>query len=173
MVGLVGWWRRVELEKSREEKNTRRVESKKVIAQEQRKLGHKAKLTFLRKFYPDCSTSPGGKTLNLIHAHKKSELLTHPSDIVKNIRGRELSFSPQAKLKAGGGGFLAEIFSPSKKSKIRDKINFFENGRLGDEEPVLRLPDCTEMETTKVVGKFTDKKAAMDVQSSEGQNCLD
>ena len=116
------------------------------------------KLDFVRKFYPDCSTSPGGKSLKLIHSNKKSELLKHPSDIVRNSRLRELSFSPQANRKAGGGGMLAELYSPSKRSEISNKINYFENGGLGDlAKPVWGLSDCTELETTKLVGKFMDK----------------
>ena len=37
MVGLVEWWRRVELESSREEKNSRRMESKIVNTERDRK----------------------------------------------------------------------------------------------------------------------------------------
>ena len=132
MVGLVGWWRRVELELSREEKNTRREETREVNTTNDRKLKEQSKLNFLRKFYPDCSTSPGGKTLKLIHTNNKSELLEHPSDIVRKNILEELSFSPQAKRKAREGGILAELYSPSKRTKILNKINYFENGGLSD-----------------------------------------
>ena len=50
MVGLVGWWRRVELEASKEDKITRRLEQKK-----------ESKHNFLKKYYPNCTTSPGGR----------------------------------------------------------------------------------------------------------------
>ena len=105
----------MELELSREEKNTRIVETREVNTLKDRKLKEESKLNFLRKFYPDCSTSPGGKAHQLNHTHKKSELLEHPSDIVKNTRLKELSFSPQAKRKAEGGGI--ELYLPEKKVK--------------------------------------------------------
>ena len=105
MVGLVGWWRRVELELSREEKNTRREETREVNTTNDRKLKEQSKLNFLRKFYPDCSTSPGGKTLKLIHTNNKSELLEHPSDIVRKNILEELSFSLRLNGKLGRGAF--------------------------------------------------------------------
>ena len=77
VVGLVGLWRRVELELTREEKNTRRVEKREVKTSNHRKLKEQSKLNFLRKFYPECSTS-GGKTLKLIHTNKKSKLNHDP-----------------------------------------------------------------------------------------------
>ena len=83
MVGLVGWWRRVELEALKEDKITRRLEQK-----------NESKLNFLKKYYPNCTTSPGGRMKLL---NKNSELLEHPSDNGKNIRTAELSFSPQPK----------------------------------------------------------------------------
>ena len=104
----MGWWRRVELELSREEKNTRIVETREVNTLKDRKLKEESKLNFVRKFYPDCSTSPGGKSLKLIHTNKKSELFT------------------------------------SKRSKISNKVDYFENGGLGDlTKPVWGLSDCT------------------------------
>ena len=158
MVGLVGWWRRVELESSRVEKNSRRVESKTVNTERDRKQREESKLNFLRRFYPECSKSPGGKTLKLIHTHKKSEFSDHPSDSVRASRLEELSFSPQAKRKAGGGQVLAELYSPSKRTKVINAINFFENGGLSDlVEPVRKLSTCADLETTKLVGKLLNK----------------
>ena len=122
------------------------------------KLKEQSKLNFLRKFYPDCSTSPGGKTLKLTHTNNKSELLEHPSDIVRENRLEELSFSPHAKRKAREGGILAELYSPSKRTKIRNAINFFENSGLSDlVEPVWKISTCTDLETSKLVGKFVNK----------------
>ena len=158
MVGLVGWWRRVEQESYRIEKTSRRLESKTVSAERDRKQREESKLKFLRKFYPECSKSPGGKTLKLIHTHKKSEFVHHPSDSDRASRLEELSFSPQTKRKAGGGLNLADLYSPSKRTKIRNTINFFENGGLSDlVEPVRKISTCADLETTKLVGKFEDK----------------
>ena len=89
---------------------------------------------------------------------KESEFVHHPSDSVKTNRLEELSFSPQSKRKAGGGLILSELYSPSKLTKIRNTINFFENGGLSDmEEPVRKLSTCTDLETTKLVGKLENK----------------
>ena len=155
MVGLVGWWRRVEQELSREENNTRRVETKALNTARERKLKAESKLKFLRKFYPECTTSPGGKTLKLTHTHKNSELLDHPSDIVRKSRLEELSFSPQAKRKAGEGGTLTGVYSPSKRVKFINNFNFFENdGRNDLAKPSSRLSESTDMETTELVAKY-------------------
>ena len=62
---MVGWWRRVELESSREEKNFRRVESKTVNTARDRRQREVSKLNFLRKFYPECSKSPWRKNFEI------------------------------------------------------------------------------------------------------------
>jgi hypothetical protein len=62
------------------------------------------------------TTSPGGR---MKLSNKNAELLGHPSDIEKHIRPAELSFSPQSKRKAGGGGHLEELNSPSKRLRFR------------------------------------------------------
>ena len=134
------------------------MESKTINTERERKQREESKLNFLRKFYPECSKSPGGKTLKLIRAQKKSEFVDHPSDSVRRSRFEELSFSPQAKRKAGGGAILAEVYSPSKRTKIRNTINFFENGGLSDlVEPVRKISTCPELETTDLEGKFKNK----------------
>ena len=53
MVGLVGWWRRVELEIEKLDNKRRKLE-------ENRRRKEENKLEFLRKFYPNISTTPGG-----------------------------------------------------------------------------------------------------------------
>ena len=84
--------------------------------------------------------------------------MDHPSDSVRASRLQELSFSPQANRKAGGGEILAELYSPSKRTKIINAINFFENGGLSDlVEPVRKLSTCADLETTKLVGKLLNK----------------
>jgi hypothetical protein len=66
------------------------------------------------------------------------------------MRTAELSFSPQPKRKAGGGGHLEELNSPSK----RLRFTFWENGGQSDmAKPISRLSDCLEIETTELVGK--------------------
>jgi hypothetical protein len=53
---------------------------------------------------------------------------------------------------------LAELYSPSKRTKIKNKINYFENDGLSDlAKLVCGLPECSELETTKLVGKFENK----------------
>ena len=78
--------------------------------------------------------------------------MDHPSDSVRASRLQELSFSPQANRKAGGGEILAELYSPSKRTKIINAINFFENGGLSAlVQPVCKLSTCTDLETNKLV----------------------
>ena len=121
MVGLVGWWRRVELEASKEDNITRRLEKKATNTTIERKQKKESKLNFLKKYYPNCTTSPGGR---MKLSNKNSELLGHPSDIGKHIRTAELSFSPQSKRKAGGGGHLEEFNSPSKRLRFKNNFTF-------------------------------------------------
>ena len=87
-------------------------------------------------------------------SNESSELLGHPSDIGKHIRTAELSFSPQSKRKAGGGGHLEEFNSPSKRLRFRNNFTFWENGGQSDlAEPFSGLSDCLELTTTELVGK--------------------
>ena len=148
----------MELEAYREEKSSRRVERKTVNTTSKREQKQESKINFLRKFYPEVSKSPGGKTLRLIHTHSKSELSVHPSDIVQGNRLEELPFSPQAKRKAGGGEHLSELYSPSKRTKFRSNLKFFENGGLSEvAKPIWRLSEGTEQATTELVGKLWNK----------------
>ena len=100
-MGLVGWWRRVELEASEEDKITRRLKKETINTAIEKKQKKESKLNFLKKYYPNFTTSPGGR---MKLSNKNSELLEHPSDIGKHIRTAEISFLPQAKQKAGRGG---------------------------------------------------------------------
>jgi hypothetical protein len=52
-VGLVGWWRRVELENDKLDNKKRKLE-------ENNRKKEENKLEFLRKFYPNISTTPRG-----------------------------------------------------------------------------------------------------------------
>ena len=54
MIGLIGWWRRVENEKSKE--------SKKTGTPDGWKLETDARINFVKQFFPDLSESPGGNT---------------------------------------------------------------------------------------------------------------
>ena len=54
MIGLIGWWRRVENEKSKETKKTGTPDGW--------KLETDARINFVKQFFPDLSESPGGTT---------------------------------------------------------------------------------------------------------------
>ena len=87
-------------------------------------------------------------------SNKNSELLEHPSDIGKHIRRAELCFSPHPKQKAGVGGHLAELNSHSKRKRFRSNYTFWENvGHSDLVQPISGLLDCSEVETTELVGK--------------------
>ena len=116
MVGLVGWWRRVELESTKLETKIRKLE-------EDRRKKEENKLEFLRKFYPNISTTPGGSE-KLKSGKKTLNFLTHPSE---RYRQDEFSFSPHAKRKTGGGGHIGAhtLASPSKKLKFTKQLSFW------------------------------------------------
>ena len=116
LVGLVGWWRRVELESTKLETKIRKLE-------EDRRKKEENKLEFLRKFYPNISTTPGGSE-KLKSGKKTLNFLTHPSE---RYRQDEFSFSPHAKRKTGGGGHIGAhtLASPSKKLKFTKQLSFW------------------------------------------------
>ena len=123
LVGLVGWWRRVELEQSKLESRTRKLEGKVKKTEEERKRSKENKITFLRKFYPNISKTPGGSE-RLRPGENSSSILKHPNN---NTHGnRELSFSPLTKRKAEGGGTFRQIFFTYKEIEIFGKSKILE-----------------------------------------------
>ena len=72
MAGLVGWWRRVELESMKLEIKRRKLE-------DDRRKKEENKLEFLRKFYPNISTTPGGSK-NFKSGKKALNISTRPSE---------------------------------------------------------------------------------------------
>ena len=81
-MGLVGWWRRLELENEKQESKKRKLE-------EDRRRKEENNLKFLRKFYTNISTTPGGSE-RLRSGKKTLTVLTHPNACNKL---EELSFS--------------------------------------------------------------------------------
>ena len=106
----------MELESTKLETRRRKLE-------EDRRKKEENKLEFLRKFYPNISTTPGGSE-NLKSGMKTLNFLTHPSE---RYRQDEFSFSPRAKRKTGGGGHIGAhtLASPSKKLKFTKQLSFW------------------------------------------------
>jgi hypothetical protein len=109
LVGLVGWWRRLELENEKDESKRRKLE-------EDRRRKEANKLEFLRKFYPNISTTPGGSE-RLRSGKSNLNILGHPTDCNKFA---ELSLSPHTKRNVGGGELIGNIYSPAKKLKFTE-----------------------------------------------------
>ena len=92
LVGLVGWWRRVELENDKLEIKRRKLE-------DSRRKKEENKMAFLRKFYPNISATPGGSE-RLRTGDRNLTVLEHPTESKKIA---EFSFSPHPKRKVGVG----------------------------------------------------------------------
>ena len=54
------WWRRMELDQTREETKTRRLETKVKKTEEEMLKRKNININFLKKYYPNLSTKPGG-----------------------------------------------------------------------------------------------------------------
>ena len=136
----MGWWRRVELEQFKLESRTRKLERKVKKTEEERKRNKDNKITFLRKFYPNISKTPGGSE-RLRPGENSSSILKHPRN--NTHRNRELSFSPFTKRKAEGGGHFGRFSSPTKKLKCSEKVRFWkeQSGSSDLEEPYGGLAD--------------------------------
>ena len=125
MVGISGgsggWWRRLELENEKEESKRRKLE-------EDRRRKEANKLEFLRKFYPNISTTPGGSE-RLRSGKSKLNILGHPTEWNKS---EELSLSPPTKRKMGGGELIGNIYSPAKKLtlKFTEELSSEESGSI-------------------------------------------
>ena len=100
-----------------------KLEIKRSKLEDDRRKKEENKLEFLRKFYPNISTTPGGSE-KLKSGKKTLNFLTHPSE---RYRLDEFSFSPQAKRKTGGGGHIGAhtLASPSKKLKFTNQLSFW------------------------------------------------
>ena len=140
LVGLVGWWRRVELEQSKLESRTRKLEGKVKKTEEERKRNKENKITFLRKFYPNISKTPGGSE-RLRPGENSSSILKNPDN--NKHRSRELPLSPFTKRKAEGGEHFGRFSSPTKKLKFSEKVRFWkeQSGSSDLEEPYSGLVD--------------------------------
>ena len=113
----MGWWRRLELENEK-------VESKRRKLEEDRRRKEANKLEFLRKFYPNISTTPGGSE-RLRSGKSNLNILGHPTDCNKFA---ELSLSPHTKRNVGGGELIGNIYSPAKKLKFTEDLSSEESG---------------------------------------------
>ena len=107
----------MELENEKEESKRRKLE-------EDRRRKEANKLEFLRKFYPNISTTPGGSE-RLRSGKSKLNILGHPTEWNKF---EELSLSPHTKRKVGGGELIGNIYSPAKKLKFTEELSSEESG---------------------------------------------
>jgi hypothetical protein len=98
----------------------------KVREESWRRIGRKEanKLEFLRKFYPNFSTTPGGSE-RLRFGKSNLNILEHPTECNKFV---ELSLSPHTEQKVGGGGLIGNIYSPAKKLKFTEDLSSEESG---------------------------------------------
>jgi hypothetical protein len=165
MLGLVGWWRRLEQEQSRQENLQRKEENKKIKEITGRNKQEEEKLSFIRKFFPNCTQTPGGTVKLNKELHKKRDSnLGHPSsgNVKTDIR-TEHSLTPISKRKAGEGGNFGHYFSPQKRLRFRDNDSS-ESGNLTDPPGGLAL---TSEGTMKLAEKFEFKNDAGGPETSE------
>ena len=76
IIGLVGWWRRVEKEGEKEGV----AKEKDIRTEDDRKRKAEAKVSFLKQYYPDTQSSPGGSTQILRHSRLNKILSTDGND---------------------------------------------------------------------------------------------
>jgi hypothetical protein len=128
----VGWWRRVELE-------IEKLDNKRRELEENRRRKEENKLEFLRKFYPNISTTPGGSE-RLRSGKKNLTDLEHPT---KSNKMEEFSFSPHSKRTVGGGELIGahELYSPAKRLKLTKQLSFWESGSSYLEGPDSKMAD--------------------------------
>ena len=85
LVGFVGWWRRVEKEGEKE------GVIKKMVQEEEdgRRMKVQAKISFLKKFFPDAHSSPGGSDKLEKTEDKTNRQMNRNSDILTKSGNRE------------------------------------------------------------------------------------
>ena len=115
MVGLVGWWRRLENEKSQESRTPSGC-----------KLETDARLSFVKRFFPDLSKSSGGNTKLYRSGRVKPEV--HSSRKL-NSYGEEQNYPnfenlTPSKRKVGDGGMGSDL--DSKEITLRKDQEFLE-----------------------------------------------
>ena len=127
LVGLVGWWRRVEAEAEKEMK----VKFKK-------ETGNQSKISFIRKFFPDVSNSPGGSQTirrreneNNTHRIVSKEGLVIQTDGITtsnftftHTKGEEILTTPKRKNEKSA---CLNFDSPSKRRKFSDNLKMWRN----------------------------------------------
>ena len=137
LVGLVGWWRRVEAEAEKEMKEKSKKET-----------GNQSKISFIRKFFPEVSNSPGGsqtirrrgnenETSRIVS--KKGLVIqtdgrTTSKFIFTHTKGEEKSTTPKRRNEKSA---CLNFDSPSKRKKFSDNLKMWrdlENGGQSDFE---------------------------------------
>ena len=107
--------------------------------EDNRRRKEENKLEFLRKFYPNISTTPGGSE-RLRSGNKNLTDLEHPTESNKIA---EFSFSPHSKRKVGGGEHIDthRLYSPAKRLKLIKQLSFWESGSGYLEGPDSKMAD--------------------------------
>ena len=150
MTGLVGWWRRIEMEQSKQEALGRKQEGRKRKEVEERRKKEDEKLNFVRKYFPGCSQTPGGSSKLRDETTLGLNMRQPGIGMEGGTSGTELNFSPNTKRKAGVGDIFGNYFSPSKKLKFQKIKEFWKSSESGNvEEPnaglMLTLKNTTEL----------------------------
>jgi hypothetical protein len=130
----------VELEQSKLESRTRKLEGKVKKTEEERKRNKENKITFLRKFYPIISKTPGGS--ERLRAGKNSSSILKTL-VTTHTETENYPFHPSLNEKLRGGEHFGIFSSPTKKLKFSEKVRFWkeQSGSSDLEEPYGGLAD--------------------------------
>jgi hypothetical protein len=141
LTGLVGWWRRVELE-GRKEEIIWMKEAKTVV---ERKKGLESKLSFVRKFFPETNMTPGGtcklrrrEDYTTIQPHLQTTQADANCDLDTRVQPPDTENSaeqishttPKRKLNFSDEDFSSSVLfsstlSPYKRAKFSTNLNFW------------------------------------------------
>ena len=152
MVGLVGWWRRIEKETERQMKDSEREIRKSYV----RKSQTSAKLSFIKKFFPDTEDKlePDVDTV--------PQLKSKP-DIILSTPSRDRDMDVAILIETGSkrkGEYLEERkFKKQKVSpSIAKKLLFFE-GKCNMQENEPGTAQCTLLGCSDLAGQVSDSTA--------------
>ena len=161
MVGLVGWWRRVESEKKQE---------KAVRKSSDRQSQSSAKLSFIKKFFPDKVDKIG---LEVDKNEPETKLLSTPRRSIPDVAILLTTGSKRKRESLGGGILKKQKVSPSNARKIlfveeKSKINTLDLELGTAQQNLLRSSDLAGLDSKFTAGRqqgYTDLKV-------KGQNQL-
>ena len=148
LTGYVGWIRRMEKEEWKDSKNNIKKED-----------ARKAKISFLRRFYPQASQSPGGS----VKLKGGDDSFDSGSAITKGKEIQEEGTMSKFKRKAQSNQIL-DFSSPSKKAKLKpafcNAFNFWET-KKNSLKPIKNNPVTSDVkgqldELVQTVGGTTE-----------------